>query len=352
VRTNPLRFLFLSLSAALFPFTCPAQAQPGPFDSGGVTHQLPPGKTPGTYAFSYTGTVAFSQEPAFPVTVAVTDFKHTPFLKIPVNDSNPFTISADLPPGGYWLESSVAPAKDALYWSSQLDQVFIDPSGMETIHSMSGVLLHQKKITVLSPNWKGTETLTEKRPLLVWQPLPGAAAYEVRWLEEPAPQVISTSGGGHTDATQFRMTEDTIPNRRYEWSVMALDVTGWQIGYWSAAYFYTPGGKETFAKFPDLSMRPPKGTPYLGLMPFKFSGISNMSQGIFVQSIGAGSPALQAGLQPHDLLTSFNGKPLATVSQADFVSLVRAQPVGSVVAIEFLRQGVKKSVNVTVGALP
>ena len=77
-----------------------------------------------------------------------------------------------------------------------------------------------------------------------------------------------------------------------------------------------------------------------------------MAPGITINSVGAGSPALKAGLQPHDLLTSFNGKSLDNISLPDFVNLIRARAVGTVVTIEFVRQGVKKSVPVTVEAMP
>lgn len=351
--TSPNFACHASLAAFSFLiFICVAQAQQAPITVADTKQQLSPGKTPGTYAFSYSGTVAFTQEPAFPVSVGIQDYGHKTVLQIPVNDSNPFTISADLAPGGYWIESSVAPDKTHLYWGSQLDQVFIDPTGLETIHNFQSVLLHQKMITVLSPDPKGTSTITEKRPLLTWQALPGAVNYNVYWLVEDAPQVVSAHGSGETNETQFRLTEDTIPNRRYEWGVDARGKNGEQLGYWAAAYFFTPGGKEAFAKAPALVERPSKGTPYLGISPIKLFGGPGMALGITINSVGAGSPALKAGLQPHDLLTSFNGRSLENISLPDFVNLIRAQAVGTVVTIEFVRQGVKKSVPVTVEAMP
>jgi S1-C subfamily serine protease len=64
------------------------------------------------------------------------------------------------------------------------------------------------------------------------------------------------------------------------------------------------------------------------------------------------SPALKAGLQANDLLTSFNGRSLENISLPDFVNLIRAQAVGTVVTIEFVRQGVKKTVPLTVEVMP
>jgi membrane-associated protease RseP (regulator of RpoE activity) len=238
-----------------------------------------------------------------------------------------------------------------VYWDSYLDQFFIDPSGIAKSRASSMALMHLKKMTVLSPDPKGTAVVADKRPTLVWQPLPGASSYQVYWLVEPAPHVVASQVHEHTTATRFQMTEDAIPDRRYEWGVMAFGPDGRQLGYWSAAYFYTPGGKEAFAKIPEMTS-PKKGTPYLGIVPLRPGGMPGHELGILVRSISAGSPALAAGLQPDDILTSFNGKPLAQATVVDFVNLVRAQTAGSVVALEYMRQGVKKSTKITVGTMP
>jgi S1-C subfamily serine protease len=149
----------------------------------------------------------------------------------------------------------------------------------------------------------------------------------------------------------MRLPVDAVRERRYEWSVFAQDAQGEILGYWSAAYFYTPGGKEAFVKAGAQLHTGKKGTPYLGLSPVRFDGTS-LIQGITIRNVMANSPALDAGLQPLDVLTSFNGKPLDKTTVREFVEMIRAQPLGSVVKVEFLRNGEKKSANITVGAMP
>jgi hypothetical protein len=233
-----------------------AQAQQPPSTGSVIKQQLAPGKTPQTFEFTYTGRVRFTQEPAFPVTIAVTGADHKPVYKITVKDDAPFTLSTDLPQGTYWIESFPAPENDKIYWGAIGPQFFINASGeMTNGPSMyAAELVHQKKLTVLSPDpLKPPATTTEKRPLIQWQPLPGATRYQVYWLVEEAPLKIVNRGTGETTGTEFRLTEDVTPNHRYELGVNAYGSDGQQIGYWSAAYFYTPGGAEAFAKNPASS---------------------------------------------------------------------------------------------------
>jgi len=344
-----VRSLCLSLLALSLFFASPSEARADE-SSLGTKQQLQPGKNPGTFAYSYTGAVTFSQEPAFPVTVIISDYAHQKVASQPVTDSNSFTIQADLAPGGYWIQSCVAPDKAKVYWDAYLVRLFISPSGEAAVQVEPGS--HQKMMTVLSPDPKGTAIAVEKRPVLAWQPLPGTAKYQVNWFIEPAPNEVEGRGEGTTTNTEFALTEDTVPNRRYEWSVWASGPDGNPIGYWSAAYFFTPGGKETFAKLPDVPARPAKGSPYLGLAPDKLIGTTELSHGISVRSVGTGSPALKAGIEPNDLLTSFDGVSLDQVSERGFVELVRAKKVGDTVTIDLVRNGLKKSVTVTIGAMP
>jgi hypothetical protein len=318
---------------------------------------LAPGKASGTFAFTYTGRVRFSQESAFPVTVEIADYAHKLVYRMTVSDSAPFTLSTDLSPGSYWIESEVAPEKDKIYWKAIGQQFFIDAKGDVNLsmHPDNHDLVHVKKLTVISPDPSGGTTVLDPRPLLKWQALPGAVRYQVNWLIEDAPFHVVGHGSGGTDATEFRLNEDTIPNRQYEWSVWAFGpgVEG-QLGYWSAAYFFSPGGKEAFLKGPKGPVSAMKGMPYIGIVPLRLLGSGSLSkpEGITVHGVEGNSPAMKAGLQPNDVLTSFNGKSLADASEADFVEMVRALPIGARVPVEYLRDGKTQTAEISIEAAP
>jgi len=322
------------------------------FRSADRTEQLAPGKKPGTFAFSYTNSVQFSQERAFPVNVLITSYLVVNDLTkarslVKVSDSSPFMILADLPPGGYWVSVQMPLEKNTLYWSSGLISVLIDPHGLATIHDpLIRPLTLKKKMTVDGP--MGNVVMTDKRPVLKWEPLTGATNYQVFWsAEEPGKPLPVGGNNASTSDTQLTIPEDLLPGRRYQWSVFGKDATGRELGYWSAAFFYTPGGKEAFQKAGPWPTTARKGAAYLGISP-RPGG----SSGIVVMNVLAGSPALAAGLKPNDVLTSFNDKQLNSLSIGQFVELVRAQPIGSVVTISYTRDGVAKSAQVTVASMP
>ena len=74
--------------------------------------------------------------------------------------------------------------------------------------------------------------------------------------------------------------------------------------------------------------------------------------GLSVVNVSAQSPAMKAGLQAGDTVTSFNGRSLDKTSVPEFIGMVASKAVGSVVHVEILRQGVKRSFDVTIEARP
>lgn len=64
------------------------------------------------------------------------------------------------------------------------------------------------------------------------------------------------------------------------------------------------------------------------------------SGGIIISQVFDGSPAVAAGLQQGDILTSFNGREIRATRQEDlqtFVRLVKNTPIGKAVAVEYIR---------------
>ncbi len=73
-------------------------------------------------------------------------------------------------------------------------------------------------------------------------------------------------------------------------------------------------------------------------------------RGALVAQVLKGSPGEQAGLQPGDVILSFNGKPVPTSSALP--PLVGVSPVGQAAKIEVLRRGKLREIEVVIGELP
>jgi hypothetical protein len=347
-----IRLLVISMLLSIGTSSGAIPATPVPLPASGQ-QKLPSGTEPGTFLFTYTGRVGFTQEPAFPVLVTLTDYAHQPVVTMIVTSSAPFILSRNLIPGSYRLESNVGPTRQMIYWAALGPQLFIDSDGNVTAgNTLYGRdLVHEKMLTVLAPDPTGTTTITDKRPLLKWRPLEGAIYYQVDWIVEDAPHHIVGHGHGETTKTQFRLTEDTVPNRQYEWSVLAFGSHKERLGYWTSALFYTGNIRDSFL---NVSATVPftTGSSYLGIIPLPADEFPGGLQGIHVHAVGGNTPAMKAGLQPQDVLTSLNEKSLDQVSIAEFVGMVRAIPAGTRIPIEFVRGGTKKSVELTVETMP
>jgi serine protease Do len=72
--------------------------------------------------------------------------------------------------------------------------------------------------------------------------------------------------------------------------------------------------------------------------------------GAYVTNVTPDSPAAGAGLKPGDVIVSIDGK--ATKAAADVVDYVSTRSIGTKVNLEYLRDGQKKSVSVTLAELP
>ncbi len=93
--------------------------------------------------------------------------------------------------------------------------------------------------------------------------------------------------------------------------------------------------------------------PWLGF------GVNNLAEPEFLKQLGVkgalivedvfdASPALAAGLEPHDLLLAWNGKPLTTVD--DLFEQMGRHRAGEVVQLECVRRLERRTVAVTLGA--
>jgi putative serine protease PepD len=74
----------------------------------------------------------------------------------------------------------------------------------------------------------------------------------------------------------------------------------------------------------------------------------NPNGGVEITSVTAGGPAANAGLQPGDVVTKFQGVPLD--QSGDLVALVRKYPPGASVKVDYLRGGAPRTAQVTLTA--
>ena len=73
-------------------------------------------------------------------------------------------------------------------------------------------------------------------------------------------------------------------------------------------------------------------------------------QGVYVHEVMPAQPAYQAGIVAGDVIVSFDGKTVAT--PADLQGAVASTPVGKKVRVELLRARTRRTVEVTLVAMP
>ena len=74
------------------------------------------------------------------------------------------------------------------------------------------------------------------------------------------------------------------------------------------------------------------------------------AKGALVAKVSPGSPAAAAGIQPSDVIVSFNGEPIENMRSLP--RAVAATAIGKSVSVELVRKGETKSYSVTIGRLP
>lgn len=74
---------------------------------------------------------------------------------------------------------------------------------------------------------------------------------------------------------------------------------------------------------------------------------STFSTGAYVEKLTQGGAAEQAGIKPGDVVITFAGQNVTSAS--DLTAMVRAEPAGAKVEVEVLRDGARKTFQVTLG---
>lgn len=357
--------------AALVATTIPA----GAVDLG-ATGQLQPGQQKGKFAFSYSSKIKFVQEEAFPVRVILCTDKQVTVAEVTVLDGAEFTITADLPPGGYQIRSDVMPAKQNVYWSAAGSSFFINSEGGIRYLPVEDSLVHLKKLQMLTPNSQHQASTRRSDMVVRWAPFRGAVRYHLSWAEQTLSEYEKLdSGAEDTSNQEFTFPVEVHVNRRYEFAVYAFDGSDRKMGCSEPFYIYTSGAKkvkepkvasapsapnESIALIgPDKPSAPqaPEKTatrvppaPFFGVRPKPVAGVGADGRGgLLVDGIGFNSPASRAGLKQNDVITNFNGVPLSQATTVDeFTALVRNITPGTKVPIEFYRKNVRMVAEVTI----
>ena len=347
----------------------------------GATGKLQPGKQEGTFAFSYTSKIKFVQEDAFPVHVILTTDKQTPVTDIIVPDGTGFTISLDLPPGGYQIRSEVMPNKEKVYWGAPGPSFFINSEGGIRYLPVEDSLVHVKKLQILTPNSQHLGNTSRSGMTVRWAPFRGAVRYHLSWAEQTLPGHDKVdSGAEDTPDQEFLFTSEVHMNRRYEYSIYAFDANGRKMGYSEPFYIYTVGAQKVaepkVAKTPAALIGPaepsaastpeepkveptpvaekvtPKGNPFFGVRPQPVAGVGPDGRGgLRVAGIGFNSPASRAGMKLDDVITNFNGVTITPATSVDeFTALVRNVSPGTKVIVEYYRKNVRMLAEVTIVA--
>jgi serine protease DegQ len=96
--------------------------------------------------------------------------------------------------------------------------------------------------------------------------------------------------------------------------------------------------------------------PYLGVVPIpvteELSGSFDLpvEEGALVQSVSEGSPAARAGLRAGDVIVELGGDSIRTVE--DLYSAIRSRDPGDAVELTVVRDGERRTVEVTLARLP
>ncbi|ANF32348.1 hypothetical protein A0130_12290 [Leifsonia xyli] len=85
----------------------------------------------------------------------------------------------------------------------------------------------------------------------------------------------------------------------------------------------------------------------IGVTPIQPGTSGSEQSGLYVQSVTPGGPAAQAGIQPGDIITEVDGKPVGSID--DLTAIQLTSKPGDQVKVSYLRDGSEKTTTVTLG---
>jgi hypothetical protein len=210
------------------------------FTTYGKTVKLAPSSQSGKFLYVHSGKIRFSADPQYPVYISIRKEVHDgpppePEKIITISGGDQYTIEADLEPGEYEIHSSFNPkdeycSDDGKYKGAFGGHIRIRKNGQSKTEEQP--IIYYLKMRIISPDNKSF--VTEKRPTLRWEPVPGADHYKVNWRNDKR-----DFGHERTTSPEFIFGKDIEPDMVYHWEIEVINKTGEKIAYYGESSFQT-----------------------------------------------------------------------------------------------------------------
>ena len=206
----------------------------------GKTVNLKPSDQNGKFVYEHSGKIRFSAEPQYPVYISIRKVVHDgpspkPEQTTIVSKGDQYAVQANLESGDYEIYSSLDPkdgccSDNGKYWGAFGGQIHIQNDGKSKTEEQA--IIHYLKMRIISPVSKGI--VTEKRPTLRWESVPGAVQYKVDWRNDKR-----DFGHERTTGPEFTFGKNIETETVYHWDVEAFNKLGEKIAYYSEPSFKT-----------------------------------------------------------------------------------------------------------------
>lgn len=288
--------------------------------------QLKPGRALGTFHFARQSRATFTMNGSCELIASFKDVWMDVAASIAVRDPHDFTIEADLRPGTYWISVAPRDANNADYWPSKSSlRIHIDKAGRLYVQdrepSDEADFLVVRRIRGLSPD--RLAIAEQARPTLTWPAIPGAVSYQGNLMADGRFDPI------HVMQPKFPISRDLPADKLCAWNIIAWGRNR-KILAEGRGFFFGKGTKaavvdEARAEHKSSITQPPPGGSYLGIrvapgwvnknptklppdgiFPIPRDSDTDFIPGIEVGEVAPGSPAIDAGLRPDDVIVAMN----------------------------------------------
>lgn len=312
--------IIILLAAACLKSTA-LDALPPPSAPGKPTH-LAPGKDLGTYTYSASYNLKFSQTTAFPVAVILEDFAHREIFRALVPDEKSYYLKCNLPPGTYQTLFKPQGKGSDLYHSNKDAGFTVGEDGLLTnIQSTTHEGPFRRKIETVSP--ANNEEIHGDTLHLKWKPIPHVDTYTVAIMpiydsKHPSTVEVDARRSWLTHKPEFSITTKelfggTPPYWGYLWTVCDGDEssdppTDQRIAYGSSIFLCSTS-KEPPENDPEQSYPEDEWVDLRQAVRFEEPHLyADEITGVDIAAVGPNSPFTKAGLHPGNRIVALKGE--------------------------------------------